>query len=75
VGSIGMSRDSVLNNAKALEGLEIGSTTIINGLTICRERECSFHLRMPDGAMFGSARNVAEWLELVNKTFWQSHSS
>jgi hypothetical protein len=67
VGSIGVSRETVWNNAKALESLKVGSTTIINGLTICREAESSFHLRVADEAMFGSARNVAEWMELVNK--------
>jgi hypothetical protein len=75
VGSIGVSRESVSNNVKALESLEVGSTTIINGLTICRERECSFHLRLADEAMVGSARNVAEWMELVNNKLWPSHSS
>ena len=67
MGTVAVSRETVSKNAITLANLEVGSTTMINGFTICREAERSFHLRVADEAIFGSARNVAEWMELINK--------
>jgi hypothetical protein len=62
-----VSRESVSNCIVTLEGLKVGSTTSINGFTICRETEGSFHIRRADEAMFGSARSVVDWMELIKK--------
>lgn len=67
MATLAASRESVSNSVVKLEALEVGSTTILNGFTICRETEASFHVRRFDGAMFGSARNVAEWMELLKR--------
>jgi hypothetical protein len=67
MATLAMRRETVSNSIVTLERLGVGSTTIMNGLTIRREGEESFHLQLPDEAVFGSARNVAEWMELVKK--------
>lgn len=60
-------RESLSNSVVALEQLKVGATTIMNGFSICRETMASFHIRKANEAMFGSARSVAEWMELVKK--------
>jgi hypothetical protein len=67
MATLAASRKSVSDNLKTLEEMSVGSATIINGFTISHEGEGSFHMRMANEAMFGSARSVAEWMELVKK--------